>query len=147
MNRASIDAKSLARTRAGDRPWGLEVDSKGNIYTSLLALIGEVVVLRMTVPTITSLGASKEESGKDLIGFAGLDKPGNIYVGVKAHSKYEEEDSTNPFHSACRDATATRTWIYKIDAKTRQVTALATQADGWPFCFPHDLAVDSNGNL
>jgi hypothetical protein len=27
------------------------------------------------------------------------------------------------------------------------VTALATKADGWPFCFPHGVAVDSNGNL
>jgi len=62
-------------------------------------------------------------------------------------SKYEDEDTTNPFHPACRDATATHTGIYKIDAKTRQVTALATKADGWPFCFPHGAAVDSSVNV
>ena len=40
-----------------------------------------------------------------------------------------------------------RTGLYKIDAKTRQVTALATKADDWPFCFPHGTAVDSHGNV
>jgi sugar lactone lactonase YvrE len=144
---ASAQFKAWVMAKLPERPWGLGVDSKGNIYTSL-PLTGEVVVLKDdgTYDHIAWV-PSKEESGKDLIGLGGLDKADNIYVGVKAHSKYEEEDLTNPFHPACRDATATRTGIYKIDAKTRRVTALATKADGWPFCFPHGVAFDSNGNV
>jgi sugar lactone lactonase YvrE len=144
---ASAQFKAWVMAKLPERPWGLGVDSKGNIYTSL-PLTGEVVVLKDdgTYDHIAWV-PSKEESGKDLIGLVGLDNADNIYVFDKAHSKYDEEDLTNPFHPACRDATATRTGIYKIDAKTRRVTALATKADGWPFCFPHGVAIDSNGNV
>lgn len=144
---ASAQFKAWVMAKLPDRPWGLGIDSKGNIYTSL-PLTGEVVMLKDdgTYEHIAWV-PSKEESGKDLIGMAGLDKADNIYVVDKAHSKYDEEDLTNPFHPACRDATATRTGIYRIDAKTRRVTAVATKADGWPFCFPHGAAIDSNGNM
>jgi len=144
---ASAQFKAWVMAKLPDRPWGLGVDSKGNIYTSL-PLTGEVVALKDdgTYDHVAWV-PSKEESGKDLIGLGGLDKADNIYVVDKAHSKYDEEDLTNPFHPACRDATPTRTGIYKIDAQTRRVTALATKADGWPFCWPHGVAVDSNGNV
>jgi sugar lactone lactonase YvrE len=142
---ASAQFKAWVMAKLPERPWGMGIDSKGNIYTSLP---GEVVMLKDdgTYDHVAWV-PSKEESGKDLIGLVGLDKADNIYVFDKAHSKYDEEDLTNPFHPACRDATATRTGIYKIDANTRRVTALATKADGWPFCFPHGVAVDSNGNV
>jgi sugar lactone lactonase YvrE len=144
---ASAQFKAWVLAKLPERPWGMGVDSKGNIYTSL-PLTGEVVVLKDdgTYDHIAWV-PSKEESGRDLVGLVGLDKADNLYVVDKAHSKYDEEDLTNPFHPACRDATATRTGIYKIDAKTRGVTALATKADGWPFCFPHGVAVDSSGNV
>lgn len=91
---------------------------------------------------------SKEESGKGglLVGLD-LDNADNIYVAYKAGSKYDTVDLENPFHPACRDATAIRSGVYKIDATTRRVTALATKADSWPFCFPHDVKVDSQGNV
>jgi hypothetical protein len=68
----------------------------GGLY---LPLTGEVVVLKDdgTYDHIAWV-PSKEESGKDLIGLGGLDKADNIYVVDKAHSKYDEEDLTNPFH-------------------------------------------------
>lgn len=134
-------------TKLPDTPEGLGVDPNGNIYASLFH-IGEVVMLKddgsydhiAWVP-------SREESGKgDLIGLD-LDKQGNIFVTYKAHSKYDEKDLTDPFHPSCRDATVTRSGVYKIDARTRKVTALATRAEGWPFCFPDDVAVDSSGNI
>src|SRR5262252_1373032 len=141
---ASAQFKAWVMAKLPEIPWGLGVDSKGNIYTTLIT--GEVVMLKddgsydhiAWVP-------SKERAGKDLAGLTGLDKADNLYVINKAPSKYDEADS--PFHPACRDATATRTGLYKIDAKTRQVTALATKADGWAFCFPHGTAVDSYGNV
>ncbi len=145
---ASAQFKAWVMAKLPDTPWGLGIDSKGNIYTSLVHS-GEVVMLKddgsydhiAWVP-------SKEESGKGgLLAGLDLDKANNIYVIYKAGSKYDEDDLGNPLHPACRDATVTRSGVYKIDASTRQVTPLATKADGWPFCFPHDVAVDSKGNV
>lgn len=144
---ASAQFKAWVMAKLPDTPEGMAIDSKGNIYTTLFH-IGEVIELKddgsydhiAWVP-------SKEESGKgDLIGLD-FDKADNIYVAYKAHSKYDGTDLVNPFHPSCRDATVTRSGVYKIDAKTRKVTALATKADGWPFCFPDDVAIDSQGNV
>ena len=130
-----------------DVPRGLAIDSKGHIYVSLL-LTGEVVMMKNNgsydhiawVP-------SREESGKGLLIGLDFDKADNIYVAYKAASKYDEEDLRNSFHPSCRDATVTRSGVYKIEAKTRSVIALATRAEGWPFCFPLDVKVDSQGNV
>jgi sugar lactone lactonase YvrE len=144
---ASAQFKAWVMAKLPDTPEGLGIDSKGNIYATQFHT-GEVVMLKddgsydhiAWVP-------SKEESGKgDLIGLD-LDRQDNIYVAYKAHSKYDATDLTNPFHPACRDATVTRSGVYKVDAKTHEVTALATRAEGWPFCFPDDVAIDSHGNV
>jgi len=143
----SAQFKAWVAAKFPDTPEGLGVDSKGNIYASLMHR-DELVMLKddgsyehiAWVP-------SKEESGKgDLIGLD-LDKQDNIYVAYRAQSKYDASDFTSPFHPSCRDATVTRSGVYRIDAKTRKVTALATRADGWPFCYPDDVAIDSQGNV
>ena len=146
--RAAAQFKAWVMAKLPDTPEGLGVDSQGNLYATLMH-IGEVVMLKddgsydhiAWVP-------SKEESGKgDLIGLD-LDQSGNIYVAYTGHSKRDfRKDLGNPFHPACRDATVTSSGVYKIDAKTRKVTALATKADGWPFCYPDDVAIDSSGNV
>ena len=144
---ASAQFKAWVMTRLPDTPEGLGIDSKGNIYATLYHS-GEVVLLKQDgsyehiawVP-------SKEESGKGNLVGLDLDKEGNLYVAYKAHSKYDADDLSDFFHPSCRDATVTRSGLYKIDAQTRNVTALATKADGWPFCFPDDVAVDSHGNV
>ena len=144
---ASAQFKAWVMAKLPDTPEGLGIDSKGNLYATLYHS-GEVVMVKddggydhvAWVPT-------KQESGKgELVGL-NVDKADNIYVAYKAHSRYDTGDLGNPFHPSCRDATVTRSGVYKIDAKTRQVTALATKADGWPFCFPDDVAIDSNGNV
>jgi len=145
---ASAQFKAWVMAKLPDVPRGLGIDSKGNVYASLL-LKGEVVMFKEDgsydhiawVP-------SKEESGNGglLIGLD-FDKADNIYVAYKAGSKYDDDDLVNPFHPACRDASATHTGVYKIDARTRQVAALATKANGWPLCFPLDVKIDSQGNV
>ena len=90
---------------------------------------------------------SKEESKKGQLVGLDLDKADNIYVAYKAGSKYDAADLSDPFHPACRDATVIRSGVYRIDARNRMVTALATRADGWPFCFPDDVAIDVKGNV
>jgi len=145
---AAAQFKAWVMAKLPDTPEGLGVDSHGNLYATLMH-IGEVVMLKddgsydhiAWVP-------SKEESGKgDLIGLD-LDQSGNIYVAYTGHSKHDfRKDLGNPFHPACRDATVTSSGVYKIDAKTRKVTPLATKAEGWPFCYPDDVAIDSSGNV
>jgi sugar lactone lactonase YvrE len=144
---ASAQFKAWVMAKLPDTPEGLGVDSNGNIYATLIH-IGEVVMLKddgsydhiAWVP-------SKEESGKGRLVGLDLDKGNNIYVAYIANSKYDVGDLRNPFHPSCRDATVTRSGVYKIDAKTRKVTALATRAEGWPFCGPDDVAIDSRGNV
>ena len=106
---ASAQFKAWVMAKFPDRPWGLGIDSKGNIYTSLIDR-GEVVMIKdegsydhiAWVP-------SKEESGKGgLLAGIDLDKADNIYVIYKAGSKYDEDEMVNPLHPACRDATVTR---------------------------------------
>ncbi len=145
---ATAQFKAWVMAKLPDTPEGLGVDSRGNLYATLMH-IGEVVMLKddgsydhiAWVP-------SKEESGNgDLIGLD-LDQSGNIYVAYTGHSKDDfRKDLANPFHPACRDATVTQSGVYKIDAKTRKVTSLATKAEGWPFCYPDDVAIDSSGNV
>jgi sugar lactone lactonase YvrE len=144
---AAAQFKAWVMAKLPDTPEGLGVDSHGNIYATLLH-IGEVVMLKDdgTYDHVAWV-PSKEESGKGDLAGLDLDKGDNIYVAYHAHSKYDPEDDVNPFHPSCRDATVTRSGVYKIDARTRQVTALATKADGWPFCFPDDVTIDSQGNV
>ncbi len=144
----SAQFKAWVMAKLPDTPEGLGVDAHGNLYATLMH-IGEVVMLKEDggydhiawVP-------SKEESGNgDLIGLD-LDEAGNIYVAYTGHSKRDfRKDLGDPFHPACRDATVTRSGVYKIDAKTRAVTPLATKAEGWPFCYPDDVAIDASGNV
>ncbi len=144
---ARAQFKAWTMTKLPDTPEGLGIDSHGNLFASLFHR-GEVVMLKEDGSyDHVAWVPSQQESGKgDLIGLS-LDQDNNIYVDYKAHSKYDAEDLSNPFHPACRDATVTRSGVYKIDAKTRKVTALATRAQGWPFCFPDDVAIDAKGNV
>jgi sugar lactone lactonase YvrE len=145
---AATPFKFWVAAKFPDTPEGLAVDSKGNLYATLMH-IGEVVRIRddggydhiAWVP-------SREESGQgDLLGLD-FDKDDNIYLAYTAHAKRDlRGDLANPFHPACRDATITRSGVYKIDAKSKKVTALATKAEGWPFCYPDDVAIDSRGNV
>jgi hypothetical protein len=144
---ASAEFQAWVMAKLPDTPEGMAVDSKSNIYTTLFHT-GEVIMLKDdgTYEHVAWV-PSKEESGKgDLIGLD-FDKEDNIYVAYKAHSKYDATDLADAFHPSCRDATVTRSGVYKIDAKTRKVTAFATKAEGWPFCFPDDVAIDSQGNV
>ena len=65
---ASAQFKAWVMAKLPDKPWGLGIDSKGNIYTSF-PLTGEVVMLKDdgTYDHVAWV-PSKEESGKDLIG-------------------------------------------------------------------------------
>jgi sugar lactone lactonase YvrE len=145
---AAAQFKSWVMSRLPDVPEGLAIDSKGNIYSTLVN-IGEVVLLKENGSyDHVAWVPSKEESGKGALLGLDFDKDDNIYVAYTAHSKLDlKRDLVDPLHPACRDATVTRSGVYRVDAKTRRVTALATKAQGWPFCYPDDVAIDSNGSV
>jgi sugar lactone lactonase YvrE len=54
----------------------------------------------------------------------------------------EEED---PFHLSCRNSRDVYTGIYKVNVVTGAVTPFLTKREGWPVCFPDDVAVDAKG--
>lgn len=140
--------KSWVAARLPDTPEGLAVDSKGSLYATL-SNTGEVVSLEKDGSYAhIAWVPSREQSGQGALLGLDFDHDDNLYVAYTDHSKHDLRlDLADPTHPACRDATVTRTGLYKIDARTRTVTALATKADGWPFCFPDDVALDSSGNI
>jgi sugar lactone lactonase YvrE len=145
---ATAQFKAWVMAKLPDTPEGLGVDSHGNLYATLMH-IGEVVMLKDdgSYDHIAWVPSQDESGNGDLIGLD-LDRSGNIYVAYTGHSKRDfRKDLGDPFHPACRDATVTKSGVYKIDAQTRKVTPLATKAEGWPFCYPDDVAIDSSGNV
>jgi sugar lactone lactonase YvrE len=136
-------------TKLPDTPEGVCVDSQKNLYASLHH-IGEVVLLKADgsfehVAWVPSQG----ESGQGEIYGMEVDQNDNIYVAYLQKSKYLDiqSDIPNPQHPACHDVRVTRSGVYRIDAETRKVTPVVTRGDGWPFCFPDDVAIDKAGNI
>ena len=78
-----------------------------------------------------------------------VDAQDNIYIAYLQFSKSIDygADLFDKHHPACHDVRVTRSGVYKIDAKTREVTPVATRAEGWPFCFPDDVDIDKAGNI
>jgi sugar lactone lactonase YvrE len=136
-------------TKLPGTPEGLCLDSKGNIYASMPGL-DEVVMLKDDGSyEHVAYVPSKEDVGKGVVYGMEVDKDDNIIIAYVEFSKYISlgDDLFNPRHPACGDANVKKSGVYKIDAKTRAVTAVATRADGWPFCFPDDVALDTAGNI
>ncbi len=143
------EAKIWNYTKLPDTPEGVCVDSKKNLYASMHH-IGEVVLLKADGSyEHVAWVPSKEESGQGEIYGMEVDQNDNIYVAYTQNSKYLniQADIPNPQHPACHDVRVTRSGVYKIDAKTHKVTPVATRGDGWPFCFPDDVAIDKAGNI
>jgi sugar lactone lactonase YvrE len=145
----SEEYKMWAYTTLPGAPEGVCVDSKNNLYASI-TWTGEVVLLKDdgTYEHIAWV-PSKEESGQGQLIGMDVDAQDNIYIAYLQFSKYIDHgaDLFNKHHPACNDVRVTRSGVYKIDAKTREVTPVATRADGWPFCFPDDVDIDKAGNI
>ncbi len=141
--------KAWVYTKLPDTPEGLCVDSKSNLYTSLFHT-GQVVRLENDGKfTHIAWVPSKEESGQGQLMGMDVDAEDNIYIAYLQFSKYIETgaDLFHKHHPACHDVRVTRSGVYKIDANTREVTPVATRAEGWPFCLPDDVDIDNAGNI
>lgn len=126
-------------------PEGLAVDPRGRIFTAL-SDTGEILRLDehggyvhvATVPN-AALGRAGHTWGLE------FDSRGNLFAAYVWTSKFYDEG--DPLHLACRDSTDQYTGIYRINVDTGEVVPVLTKHDGWPGCFPDDIAVDSHGNL
>ncbi len=128
-----------------DTPEGICIDPKGNLYAALYH-INEVVRLEDDGRyTHIAWVPSKAESGKGYLIGLDTDKQGDIYVAYKARSMYDS--LIDPHHPACKDTKDITSGIYKIDATTHEVNAIATRGNGWPLCFPDDVDIDDSGNI
>jgi sugar lactone lactonase YvrE len=131
-----------------DAPEGIAIDSKGTMYATTIN--GQQIFqinddgsskLIATVP-------SAEEVGHGLLIGLEADGDDNLIVAYTQHSAINGgDDLFDPHHPACRDVRVTRTGVYKVEPASGAVTAIATRADGHPFCFPDDVDVDRAGNI
>ena len=132
-------------THLSGSPEGLASDPQGRLFTAL-SDTGEILELDAhggyrhvaTVPN-ERLGPAGHTWGIE------FDSRGNLYVAYVWISKFYNED--DPLHLACRDSTDQYTGIYRVDVASGEVTPVLTKHDGWPVCFPDDIASDSHGNL
>lgn len=137
--------KAWVYTKLPDTPEGVCIDSQGTLYATLFHTNRVVKLERDGTWMHVAWVPSERESGKgDLMGIE-ADKYDNLYVAYKQSSKFD--NLFDPQHAACHDVSVTKSGVYKIDGKTREVTAIATRADGWPCCMPDDVDIDDAGNI
>jgi sugar lactone lactonase YvrE len=142
---AGKNYKARTLTHLPGSPEGLAIDARGRIFAAL-SDTGEILRLDdhggythvATVPS-TDLGRAGHTWGLE------FDSRGYLYAAYVWTSKFYDE--SDPLHLACRDSTDQYTGIYRIDVDTGKVEPVLTKHDGWPGCFPDDIAVDSHGNL
>jgi sugar lactone lactonase YvrE len=145
---AHAEYKSWVLSRFDDTPEGLTVDKDGNYYTSLFHT-GKIMKVAPDgqQELIATVPPDSNAHHGATVGIE-LDNEGNLYVAYKQDSPmYEASNLGDQFHAACRDVKVTASGVYKVELATKKVTALATKADGWPFCFPDDVDVDDQGNV
>ena len=142
---AGPDYRAWVAASLPGNPEGLAVDSAGTIYAGLWKT-GTIVRLGphggyQRIATVPS-----EELGKRgmTVGME-LGPDGKLYVAYVWN--YTEAEEADPLHPACRDSRDVYTGIYQVDTASGTVSPFLTKKDGWPVCFPDDIAFDSGGNL
>ena len=135
--------KAWTVARFAGAPEGLAQDAAGHLFAAV-STTGEIVRLdeggRAThVATVPSapLAAAGRTWG---IAFG---PDGDLYAAYVWH--YSEAEEMDPFHLGCRDSRDQYTGVYRVNPRSGAVTPWLTKRDGWPVCFPDDVALDSAG--
>lgn len=142
---ATPSYKAWVASHLAGNPEGLAIDRDGQIYATLWQS-GRIVELdgkggyRVVgfVPD-EALGKAGITTGAEF----GPD--GQLYVAYMWH--YTPEEELDPKHLGCRNSQDVYSGIYRVDVKTGITTPVLTKRDGWPACFPDDIAFDARGNL
>jgi sugar lactone lactonase YvrE len=124
-------------------PEGLALGPDGALYATIPKR-GEIVKLDehgsfVHVATVPSpeLASAGRVFGADF----GSD--GGLYVTYLWH--YSEAEEEDELHLGCRNSQDSYTGIYRVDVTTGNVAPFLTKREGWPVCFPDDVAVDTSG--
>jgi sugar lactone lactonase YvrE len=124
-------------------PEGLALGPDGALYATIPKR-GEIVRLDehgafahvATVPSVDLAPAGR-------VWGADFGRDGHLYVTYLWH--YSEAEEEDELHLGCRNSQDIYTGIYRVDVTTGAVTPFLTKRDGWPVCFPDDVAVDASG--
>jgi sugar lactone lactonase YvrE len=137
--------KAWVAARLPGNPEGLAQDARGRMYASI-AETGQIVRLDgkggyevVAIVPSPNLGRAGITVGME------FDRAGQLYVAYMW--AYTPEEESNPLHPACRNSDDQYTGIYKVDVATGRVIPFVTKKNGWPGCFPDDIAIDSKSNL
>lgn len=126
-------------------PEGLAISHDGRIYATVWKT-GRVVELNGKGGYRTIGFVPDQALGKaGITTGAHFGPDGQLYVAYMWH--YTPEEEVDPLHLGCRNSQDFYSGIYRVDVKTGITTPFLTKRDGWPGCFPDDVAFDDRGNL
>ena len=131
-----------------DAPEGLVADRDGNLYATLFHS-GRIVRIGKDGAT-TEIASLRPVVGEAEGSTVGLDWDGKdaLYVTFAEYSKrYPWPAQLGLAREACGDSTVRHSGLYKVTISTGKVEAVATRADGYPFCYPDDPAVGPDGSV
>jgi sugar lactone lactonase YvrE len=142
---ATPNYKAWIEARLPGNAEGLAADSSGHLYASLFET-GRIVRLdgkggSETIATVpdAQIGTQGITLGME------FSHDGRLFVAFMWH--YTPEEESDPFHPACRNSQDVYSGIYEVDMQTHTVKPFLTKRDGWPVCFPDDIAFDAKGNM
>jgi sugar lactone lactonase YvrE len=126
-------------------PEGLALGPDGRLYATIPKK-GEIVRLDergsfVHIATVPS--ADLAPAGR--VWGADFARDGSLYVTYLWH--YSEAEEEDELHLGCRNSQDTYTGIYRVDVATGVVAPVLTKRDGWPVCFPDDVAIDVAGSI
>lgn len=129
-----------------DAPEGLVADGKGGLFVSLFnsARIMHVDAAGRT----TQVGDLRSVVGDAHGSAIGIDwdRKDAIYVAFSEHSRrYPWPQDLSVAKEACADSSVRTTGLYKVTISTGKAEAIATRADGYPFCYLDDPVVAKDG--
>jgi sugar lactone lactonase YvrE len=131
-----------------DAPEGLVVDGKGGLFTTMF---GTARVMHVAADgTRKQVADLKPALGGAQGSTIGMDYDGKdtIYVAFAGHSdRYPWPMDLAVAKEACGDNTVKASGLYKVTVSTGAVEAIATRADGYPFCYPDDPAIGPDGKV
>jgi sugar lactone lactonase YvrE len=131
-----------------DAPEGLVADDRGNLYTTLFHT-GRIVRIDSNGEQ-TVIGDLRSVVGDTPGSTIGLDWDGGdaLYIAFAQYSeRYPWPGRLDVAREACGDNTVTKSGLYRLTISSGKVEAVATRADGYPFCYPDDPAVAPDGSV
>lgn len=142
---ATDEYKAWIEATLPGNPEGLALGPDGTMYAGIWET-GQIVRLDGKGGSEVVATIPDPETGKAGITLGMEFGPdGVLYVAYMWH--YSAAEEADPHHAACRDSRDIYTGIYAVDLHNHQAKPFLTKKDGWPGCFPDDIAFDRHGNM